>query len=604
MTEKSDGIQESLPNVEVLEVLVQHFNERRYKEAISLAKKLTERFPQHGFGWKVLGATLKEMGQSAASLESLQKAIILLPGDHEVHSNLGAAFRELGQLIEAETCYTRALQIKPDYAQAHYNLGNVLRLLGRNDETEASYRRALHINPIYTEAHFNLGLLFHEMGRLDEAVHSYRKALELKPENAKAHFNLGNILRNQDCFSEAEAHFRQASVYKPDSAKILNNLGNLLRDQDRLSEAEVYFRQAIMLEPSFAEIHFNLGNTLRDLGRLDEAEATYRHALNIKQNYSEALICLGHTFLDLDKLREASDAYRCALETDSSSSKALDAAVHLAILHFLNWDFEQCRRLLFLSQSVMVETDKKYRNTRNYWLYLDKLLAYHQQSNNEFLKLGDSKLLYVVGESHALTAHGVQIDYQRKEMRCIAEWIIGCKQWHLGNGKPNKYKHKFEAVISRLPTESVILLAIGEIDCRHNEGILKAYKKNPDQALAGIISNTVEGYIDYVVAIAQRYRHKVIVEGVPAPSVPLSLLTEAEVELFIHSIRLFNETLKSVVLSMDMEFLDVYTMTDRGDGIASGKFHMDDYHLLPHTLVEAFNSHLQGGGGVAVSSPA
>ena len=596
MTEKPDALQEGLPSVEVLKKLAQHFNERHYKEAISLAKNLTKHFPQHGFGWKVLGATLKKLGQSAVALESLQKAVILLPGDHEVHSNLGAAFRELGQLIEAETCYARALQIKPDYAEAHYNLGNVLRSLGRNDEAEAYYRRALHINPIYAEAHFNMGLLYHEMGRLDEALHSYRQALEIKPKNAKAHFNLGNILRDQDRFSEAEEHFRQASVCKPDSAKILNNLGNLLRDQDRLTDAEVYFRQAIALEPGFAEIHFNLGNALRDLGRLDEAEATYRQVLNIKPNYSEALLCLGHTFLDLDKLREASDAYRCALETDSSSIKALDAAVHLAILYFLNWEFEQCRRLLFLSQPVMVEADKKYRNTRNYWLYLDRLLAYHQRLNNNFHQPSDKSTLYVVGESHALTAHGIQVDYQKEEIRCVAEWIIGCKQWHLGNGKPNKYKHKFEAVLSRLPAESVILLVIGEIDCRHNEGVLKVHKKNPDHALEGIISNTVRGYVDYVVAIAQRYRHKVIVGGVPAPNVPLSLLTEAEVELFIHSIRLFNETLKSVVLSTGMEFLDVYAMTDRGDGIASGKLHMDDYHLLPHTLIEAFNSHLFGSG--------
>ncbi|MDO8813335.1 MAG: hypothetical protein Q7J38_15075, partial [Gallionella sp.] len=199
--------------------------------------------------------------------------------------------------------------------------------------------------------------------------------------------------------------------------------------------------------------------------------------------------------------------------------------------------------------------------------------------------------LHVIGESHSLSAHGVVVRYNGQEMRCSAEWISGCKQWHLGNAKPNKYKHKFEAVMARLPRESVILLSIGEIDCRHDEGITKACEKHPDKTLAEIVHSTAGAYIDYVAAIGGRYGHRIIVGGVSATHVSLDALTAAEAGQLVHLIRIFNATLKSLALAAGMDFFDVYALTDRGDGIASGEWHIDDVHLLPSAVAEVFSRH-------------
>jgi hypothetical protein len=40
-----------------------------------------------------------------------------------------------------------------------------------------------------------------------------------------------------------------------------------------------------------------------------------------------------------------------------------------------------------------------------------------------------------------------------------------------------------------------------------------------------------------------------------------------------------------------MGFLDVYALTDRGDGIAGGDWHTDTHHLSPDALAEAFDKH-------------
>lgn len=159
------------------------FAEGRYKEALPLAQTMTVDFPQHGIGWKALGVVYKQLGRSAEALDSMLKAVSLLPNDAEAHSNLATVLRELGQLDSAEKSCRRALEIRPEFSEAHNNLGTTLRDLGRLDDAVMSYRRALEINPHMAEAHSNLGAVLQDLGQPDHAVMAYHRALEIKPLN-------------------------------------------------------------------------------------------------------------------------------------------------------------------------------------------------------------------------------------------------------------------------------------------------------------------------------------------------------------------------------------------------------------------------------------
>ena len=544
------------PSPQEINKLTALFNEGRYSEVVTLAQALTVRFPQHAAGWKVLGAVLKQLGRGTDALAPMQKATALSPGDAEAHSNLGATLKGVGRLVEAEASYQRALQIKPDYAEAYNNLGNTLKELGRLDEAEASLRRALQINPDFAGAHSNLGNTLNDLGRLDEAEASLRRALQIKPDYAEVH----------------------------------NNLGITLKELGRLDEAEASFRHALRGKPDYAKAHNNLGNTLQALGRLGEAEASYRQALQIKSDYVEAYYNLGNTLCNLDNLDQAAVVYQKILEIDPDNI-GLNAAVYLATLCYLEGNLEQCRSMLLVSQPILAMTGIKHKNSCIYWRYLDKLLSWHWQSRQKDNKTQGMERLYVIGESHSLTPHGMVVRHREQEMHCAAEWIEGCKQWHLGNGKANKYKHKFAAVMARLPRNSTILLCIGEIDCRRDEGILKAWRKYPGKALAEMVQSTVEAYLIYVAATASRYGHRIIAGGVPAPHILSDALTANADEQLVQLIRILNATLKNLALTAGMDFLDVYALTDRGDGVASGEWHIDKRHLLPSAIVEAFGKH-------------
>ncbi len=248
----------SAPSPQEIDTLASLFAAGKYTEAATLAQTLTERFPLHGFGWKILGAVFQQTGRNADALESKQKAAALSPNDAGAHYNLGNAFKVLGRLAEAEACYRRALQLNPGYAEAHDNLGSTLKELGRLDEAEASYRQALQIKPDYAEAHNNLSVTLQGLGRPDEAAASCRRALQIKPDFTEAHNNLGNILKELGRLSEAEASYHCALQIKPDYAEAHNNLGNILQELGRLTEAEASYRRALEIEPDYAAAHNNL----------------------------------------------------------------------------------------------------------------------------------------------------------------------------------------------------------------------------------------------------------------------------------------------------------------------------------------------------------
>ena len=471
---------------------------------------------------------------------------------------VGAALMQQGQHAEALEPLQKAAALLQEDSQTHNNLGNTLVKLGRLSEAEASYRRALKIKPDFAEAHSNLGETLRGLGRLPEAETSQRKALEIKPNFVEAH----------------------------------QNLGSALLELGRLSEAEASLHRALELKPDFAGAHNSMGGTLLEQGRLLEAEASYRQALKIKPDYPEAQKNLGDILCCLDDIDQAIAAYQKVLSIDRQNM-GMEAAVSLATLYYLNGNIGQCRSMLDFSRPINDTTGFTHKNTRAYWSYLDLLLTKYQKHNGRKQQQENSNVLYVVGESHSLSAHGALVPYRDREMNCIAKWIRGCKQWHLGNNKPNKSKYKFERILETLPRKSRILLLIGEIDCRPDEGIIKAWKKSCGISLEGVAEATAKSYLSYAANIAAKFGHRAIAGGIPATNERLldTLTTESAGQL-VKLIKLFNAILKDKALAAGMDFLDVFALTDRGDGIANGEWHIDQFHLLPSAMIEAFSKYL------------
>lgn len=219
--------------------VINSMRQGRYEEAAHRAKGLTERFPDHGFGWKILGTCTLLLGRNGDALPLFLKAAGLLPDDPDIHCNIGIIYYELNQLNEAEYYCRYALKLRPNDAIAHNNLGNILSSLGRLDEAEACFRRAMENNPDLAQAHYNLGCTLQTLGRLEEAESCHRRAVAIRPSYEEAYASLGNVLKEMGRLDEALESWKLSLAHQEDWTNALQRLTNpLLMDGDLTRDPE------------------------------------------------------------------------------------------------------------------------------------------------------------------------------------------------------------------------------------------------------------------------------------------------------------------------------------------------------------------------------
>ena len=312
------------PSNQEMDALVELFVQGQFDFAAAEAKRLTEKFPDQGFGWKGLGVAYKELGRNEEALEPMKRAVALFPSDVEAQYNLGVVLQALGRMDEAESSYRKSLGIDPDYVDAHVNLGVLLHGYKHFEEAERSLRRALEIMPQNAKAIFNLGNVLLELDKFDEAEQIFKSALSLPGGEGEAYFGLGRALKEQGYLDQAEAAYRQSLQFNPDNANVHYNLGNLLVHQGRMNEAEISYQQALSAKPDFAETYNNLALMLNESGRLKEAEQACLAALSINPDLQEARSSLGLIYKNMGRLDESMASYLYALDLKSDDMAALN----------------------------------------------------------------------------------------------------------------------------------------------------------------------------------------------------------------------------------------------------------------------------------------
>jgi hypothetical protein len=224
-----------------------------------------------------------------------------------------------------------------------------------------------------------------------------------------------------------------------------------------------------------------------------------------------------------------------------------------------------------------------------YWLYLEALLDWQQTQGGR--DTAAMAALEVIGDSHCLSAAGLTAVHRGRRRRCRPHWIPGCKQWHLGNPQPNKYKHQLGRILQHLAPGSQVLLLIGEIDCRHDDGISRVLANHPERHADALIDDTVAGYLRHLIAAAAPYRHQLIIGGVPCDNLPPDLLPPAARQQHDRLIGAFNARLASRVQDAGLDFLDLQAAT----AASGGARHIDHFHLRPDALADALAQHYRPG---------
>lgn len=238
---------------QIIDRLISFYQQGRLTDCEALARQTLAIFPNHGFSWKLLGATLTEHGHLDEAISAMEKATELLPEDHETLNNLGVTLTKNGALLESESIFRKALKLNDNFAEVHNNLGVTLLNMRRLSEAEEYFRKAISIHPAYIEAYCNLATTLQEKRNFKDSEYFFKHALELNPSHADGYNNLGNLYQRINRLLEAEKVLRKAIELKPDFAKAYNNLGIVLQAQGNVEESEQCFQKALQYKPDYSD---------------------------------------------------------------------------------------------------------------------------------------------------------------------------------------------------------------------------------------------------------------------------------------------------------------------------------------------------------------
>jgi len=567
---------------------LQNHRQRRMPEAEGLYRQVLEIDPNHVDALHMLGVLAYQAGKPESAVDLIGRAIALHGENASFHNNIGEALRYLGRLDEAVAHFTKAAELDPGAAEGHMNLGNALKQQGHLQQAIERYRRALELKPDYAEAHLNLGVALMEQGKEAEAVDHYRHALSVNPRFPEALMNLAIVLQHRGEFEEAVAHYRRALELRPNYAVAHFNLGNALLERGNLSEALARYQHALAITASAAP-------PTRALTPIESVRQAVNRARALYPSEEPCFMNLVRANCWRTPAQDWRMLCAAALEQAKLSEPArFELLVRTGISQWIGDDRTALAETLRIagetSAAIGSTRSREIKNSRAYANFLANLSRHAETAGSDASSAGAPEVA-VVGDSHALSFHGIGIDLAGTPHRAAAHLVMGCKAWHLASPEPNLYKWRFSAILDATPENSPVICCFGEIDCRLDEGILPYYRRTGGD-LERLISDEASRYVAYVAVAATPRRLKPILVGVPAPhidAVAAELLdtTADDKSLLVDIVKMFNMCLRRAAEQHGFRMVDVFAVSAGPDGKASGEQHVDPYHLKPEALALA-----------------
>lgn len=265
----------------------------RFKESLAILNSLPVESAKGIDFHNQRGLTLIGLGRLEESLESLQIAQKLSPGDIRTNLNisfcflkqkryeeaiktaaavlverpdniqgiqlLGEGYAAIQGFSQAALCYSRICELESKFTDRnHLTLAEYLYKANDSAKAEAIYQDMLSRNPINSEAAFRLANIFVERGELRRGIKQLKMLLDGVPESASAHNNLAMIFVKENDIEKAFEHFELALYYCPEFYLSYINRAHLHREIGDIDKAVNDYRNALAINPEFLPTYFFL----------------------------------------------------------------------------------------------------------------------------------------------------------------------------------------------------------------------------------------------------------------------------------------------------------------------------------------------------------
>jgi protein O-GlcNAc transferase len=259
-------------------------------------------------GHSALGAVLVRVGETAAGIRELEKALAMKPGDTSAQQNLALAREQSGEPAQAlpwfaklEAASDREKRPLPAEVLAAY--ARCLAATRQYGAAVAKMKQAAAAAPRNGEWLDELGTIYAQQQDWIHAQEAFSSALEIEPGLAMAHFHLGVTLEAEQQ-PGALQELRKAYAMAPGNAAIAMEFGRMLAAGGNDEEAIPVLRRAMEIGPGSSAAAYQLGLALQRTNRVDEAIPLLEKAATNATN-PDALTNLGMALCQAQRAKDA-----------------------------------------------------------------------------------------------------------------------------------------------------------------------------------------------------------------------------------------------------------------------------------------------------------
>jgi len=508
--------------------------------------------------------------------------------DH-IKSTYKQSFKEMGHTMKK--IKNRPSKKNTSRLQALLDQAIQLQIQKNYLSSEAILQQILTIDPNYGPAYHYLALIAKEFGSMDAALALIEKSIELDKKSADAFYNYGVLLALLDRLEDAEKAYEIALTLNKNMYAAWFNLANSYfkhHQYHKVRQALKHFLKTpnhqTSLYPQIAKYYF-------DIGDLETSAKICEKTLQMNIDPSDTL----WTFMNTQQYLQDSDHFLTQVKKARTHQHINSETLTLLIIYqaIAEWQLGLLDACQTSIETVKPSIDKLDHNTinqslRSYYTFLTQLLLYCKNNPNKKTSNHD---IYLLGDSHSLSNSNQVIHLCNQDYKTTSKLLFGCKAFHLAQPNNNKFKAAFNNAIHTIPEHGTIVMMIGEIDCRINEGILPTFKKGGCD-LSTLIHDTVSNYVAFVLSRTKPKNIQVYFYGVPACK-RLVDIPDDEMDLLKQVIQIFNQELKHTAIQSGNKFIDIYQLTVGENGLSDGRYHIDDFHLLPRCIEAAEISYLE-----------
>lgn len=390
---------------------------------------------------------------------------------------------------------------------------------------------------------------------------------------------------------QAQQAFQRVTVLQSTNPSAWNNLGLTALNIGDMPLAAKAYRQAVKLSPHDAAARYCHAFALSGIGKVVEAIAELEQALVLQPDYPPA----SFTLFSLQTQFYPPEQWPAFCQTFAPRAHKPVARLALAQARALHAWFNRQPTLAYLDEmAVNIVASRQAIESApsaNAWLRegsitgLRTSIAYYAhmaalgQGGVNAPQPTNLPTLWLVGDSHILSAHGQTVAFQGQQWQISSCLAMGCKLWHLASPTSNMQRSTLANALSNLPASQPCLISVGEIDCRPREGIYPHARKT-NQPWANVIAATIPPAVQWLSQNAQG--RPLTLCGIPFPS-PLMLKDAENQADFLAFHAAANVAMAAAAAQNGLGFINLYPVTQN----QPEAFLPDGTHLHPHILPAA-----------------